>query len=309
MWKRLATIAGTLVFLGLVAVGLMIWGAWQHPLALYEANGKRALESAGFEEQSLETPAGALHYWFAGSGPPLVFLHGAGDSATAWSRVAPSFTTRYTVYLPDLPGHGASAPKEGLLSLGTVYGGIENLVKRITPEERAIIVGNSLGAWLAMLEAHDHPDIVERIVLVNGGGIANEAHALTRTLATRDEARRFVKAIRDPGSPLIPNFVLDDMVRRSKVGPIARMSAELADMTAHLIDGQLAEISTPVDLLWGAADRLLDINYASRMQAALPVVRLRKIEACGHFPANECPQRFIRALEETLASPPGNSSP
>ncbi len=67
-----------------------------------------------------------------------------------------------------------------------------------------------------------------------------------------------------------------------------------------------------MDLLWGASDRLLSVDYAKRLAAQLPVVRLTTIERCGHAPQVECPDRFTEALLKVLRNPlpePTVSSP
>ena len=68
----------------------------------------------------------------------------------------------------------------------------------------------------------------------------------------------------------------------------------------------------PVDLLWGASDKLLSVDYAKRLAAQLPAARLTTIERCGHAPPVECPDRFTEALLKVLKDPlpaPTVSSP
>jgi pimeloyl-ACP methyl ester carboxylesterase len=71
-----------------------------------------------------------------------------------------------------------------------------------------------------------------------------------------------------------------------------------------MLIGRLGEITTPVDLLWGASDRLLPLAYAERMAAQLPAARVTPIARCGHVPQAECPERFAAALAELLAAAP-----
>jgi pimeloyl-ACP methyl ester carboxylesterase len=118
-----------------------------------------------------------------------------------------------------------------------------------------------------------------------------------------------MQALRDPSSPPTPDFVLDDIVEQSAIGPIGRMMGDLEGFESHLLEGRLHEIATPVDLLWGGADQLISLDYASRMAEQLPRSRLEVIENCGHIPANECPQAFLAKLEEVLAAPPPEPRP
>ena len=93
----------------------------------------------------------------AAPAPTLVLLHGAGDSAGTWSSIVKTFTPRYRVVIPDLAGHGGSAPAEGAISVGQVLEGLEAVMQQ-GPQDPAIIVGNSLGAWAAMLYTREHPE-------------------------------------------------------------------------------------------------------------------------------------------------------
>ena len=64
------------------------------------------------------------------------------------------------------------------------------------------------------------------------------------------------------------------------------------------------EVTVPVELVWGAADKLLTVAYAERMVDGLPRARLHPIKGCGHVPQRECPIKFLEALTNALAQPP-----
>ena len=166
------------------------------------------------------------------------------------------------------------------------------------------IVGNSLGAWLACLWAKEHPERVERIVLVNGGPLKHVAEGLTLQPKDLSEARRTIEALRDPGSIRVRDFVLDDVVREAANGPIARLAAASAGMEEFVLEGRLGELTVPVDIVWGASDRMMPLSYAERMRDQLPRVRLTALPRCGHVPQQECPAAFVAALGKLLAGSP-----
>ena len=161
----------------------------------------------------------------------------------------------------------------------------------------------SLGAWVATVWAKEHPDRVAHLVLVNGGPLLGDRFDITLQPKTRAEADRTFQALRDPSSPIIPNFVIDDVIRVAATGPIARIAADAKNMPAFLLDGKLAGFDVPVDLLWGASDKLVSVDYAKRLAAQLPAARLTTIEGCGHVPQAECPDRFTVALLKVLRDP------
>ena len=143
-------------------VGAVAW--WlRHPLEALAWSQRRALGSAGFERLELsDSGSGSdrLIYFAAGDGPPLILLHGLGDQAGTWAQVAPTFVGRYRVIVPDLPGHGESEPSTGELAMATIVGGAERLLERMAgdTEVSATLVGNSMGAWVATILAHRHPE-------------------------------------------------------------------------------------------------------------------------------------------------------
>ena len=86
-----------------------------------------------------------------------------------------------------------------------------------------VLVGNSLGAWVAMLYAHDYPAHVARLVAINGGAITNVNPAINLYPETREEARETMKALMGPATLPVPDFVLDDIIRHARVGPAGRL--------------------------------------------------------------------------------------
>lgn len=294
----LATIAALIVFFILFFL---------RPVAMTFWLRRSALRRAGFRKMTLATTAGKQVLWHGGAGPLLVLLHGAGDQAGTWYRVAPGLKRRFNVVMPDLAGHGESEPAKGVLSLGILIAALEQALDAIpSQDEPMVLTGNSLGAWMAMLYAQKHPRRVRRVILIDGGPIRN-ASEIGIMPKNREEARRALDAVLDPSTPRRPNFVLDDLVRVSNTGPISRLlAAGIEDMSKYLLEDQLASFRLPVDLVWGASDRLVPLDYAKRLQAQLPHCTLTVIERCGHGPQIERPRELTRVLLKLLLSePPG----
>jgi pimeloyl-ACP methyl ester carboxylesterase len=303
--KILLAAVALLILAGIV-VSLI---ARMRPLAMYAASGRRALRSAGLTKTAVPSAVGPQAVFRGGNGPVLVLLHGAGDQAATWSLVAPKLLAGRTLVIPDLAGHGDSAPETGPIPVGSLLAGLSAVLDEAAPKEPVTIVGNSLGAWLACLWAKEHPERVERIVLVNGGPLKHEAEGLTLLPKDRAEARKAVEALRDPGSIRVPDFVLDDVVRQAAKGPLARLAATSVEMDRYVLDGQLADLTVPVEIVWGASDRMLPVSYAAKLLAGLPRARLTELPRCGHVPQQECPAAFAEALGKLLAGPPPEAAP
>jgi pimeloyl-ACP methyl ester carboxylesterase len=273
------------------------------PLATTVWLQRNKLRRAGLRKTKLTTTVGKQIAWHGGAGPWLVLLHGAGDQAGTWNKVAPELKRHFQLLIPDLAGHGESDPPEGTLSLGTLLAALEQVLDAIPWRDAPIMfAGNSLGAWMAMLYAQKHPQRTARVILIDGGPIkgASEMGLMPRD---REEARVMLDAVLDPSAPRRPNFVLDDLVRISKTGPISRLlAAGVEDISKYLLEDKLSSFPVPVDLIWGASDRLVPLDYAKKVQAQLSHCTLTVIERCGHAPQFERPRELTRIMLQMLGS-------
>src|SRR4051812_38971785 len=121
-------------------------------------------------------------YRVAGSGPPVVLIHGMVNSSRHWREVAMRLADRYTVIAPDLIGHGDSATPRGDYSLGAHAAAIRDLLTAIGIH-RATVVGHSLGGGVAMQFFWQFPERVERLVLISSGGLGPNVSPLLRLAA------------------------------------------------------------------------------------------------------------------------------
>lgn len=297
-WGVAALLAGGAL---LAAGGAGMWLMFKRPLTVLEWSSRRALAKAGLQRRTVVAPVGLQMVWRGGKGPTLVLLHGAGDQAGTWARVAAELAREYTLVIPDLAGHGGSAPRTGPIDTSHILAGVEAVVGEEARGSGVVLVGNSLGGWMALLVAHRHPEWVERVVVISGGAIRGQNQGVKVVPATREEARATVALTRDPASLPVPDFVLDDIVRQGRTGPLGRFASTAATMSNYLLDGRLHEITRPVELLWGESDRLMPLEYARRLAAELPQARLTTIPRCGHVPQVECPDAFLAALRPLLA--------
>jgi len=298
-------IAMTLVLVAIAMLVLFSVVFFLRPLAIIVWFRRSALRRAGCQKSKISTSVGEQTVWHGGAGPVLLLLHGAGDQAGTWNKVAPDLRHGYSLLIPDLAGHGESEPRDGALSIGTVLNALEQVCDAVLrPNATVVIVGNSFGAWMAMLYAQKHPHRVTRVVLIGGGPVKGVTQ-MGLMPQDRAEARRIMDAVLDPSSPRPPGFVLDDLVRISNSGSISRlMAAGAEDMAKYLLEDKLASFELPVDLIWGGSDRLVPLDYAKKLQSQLPRCTLTVVERCGHAPQLERPREFTRVLLEILASEP-----
>jgi pimeloyl-ACP methyl ester carboxylesterase len=298
-----------LVFAAVTALIVFFILFFLRPVATMVWLRRSALRRVGLRKTKITTTVGGQTVWHGGAGPLLVLLHGAGDQAGTWNKVAPELKRHFQLVIPDLAGHGESDPAAGVLSLGTLLAALEQVLDAIPWRDAPMVLaGNSLGAWIAMLYAQKYPHRVTRVILIGGGPIKN-ASEIGIMPKDREEARRVLDAVLDPSTPRWPNFVLDDLVRVSNTGPISRLlAAGEEDMSKYLLEDKLASFQLPVDLIWGASDRLVPLDYANKLQSQLRHCTLTVIERCGHGPQFERPRELTRALLQILASDSSRAS-
>ena len=132
-----------------------------------------------FELQETTIHGHRVAYRLAGSGPPIVLIHGITSSSVVWELVGPQLARHHTVVAPDLLGHGQSAKPRGDYSMGAFASGIRDLVLWLGLGP-VTIVGHSLGGGVAMQFAYQFPERTERLALVSSGGLGRSVHGLLR---------------------------------------------------------------------------------------------------------------------------------
>ena len=297
---KLVLLLGAIAFVAVLAFCILFV---LRPLATTFWFRRSALHRAGLRKTDISTSVGQQSLWHGGVGPVLVLLHGASDQAATWYRVAPELKRYFQLLIPDLAGHGGSEPRKGVLSLGVLLAALEQVLDSPTWREMPVIMaGNSLGAWMTMLYAVRHPRRVMRAILIDGGPVKNPLE-LGLMPKNREEARKVLDAVLDPSSPRPPNFVLDDLVRVSNSGPISRLlAAGEADISKYLLEDKLGSFQVPADIIWGASDQLVTLDYAKKLQSLLPRCTLTVIDRCGHAPQLERPRELARILLRLLSN-------
>ncbi|GAA0778781.1 alpha/beta hydrolase [Roseibium denhamense] len=125
----------------------------------------------GFDTITVETASGWIHCRTGGSGPPLLLLHGYPQSHVIWHKIAPSLAEHFRLVMPDLPGYGASdvppiSPDHGAYSKRTMAATMVELM-RILSYDRFAVAGHDRGGRVAYRMALDHPEIVERLAVLD----------------------------------------------------------------------------------------------------------------------------------------------
>jgi abhydrolase domain-containing protein 6 len=226
--------------------------------------------------------------WFeGGSGATVVLLHGANDQAGTWAAVARALVQRHHVIVPDLAGHGESEPREGAIPIPLI---VEKLHVVIGAADAVTLIGNSMGAWIAILYALAHPQRVARLVLESGGGLTIPL-AVPLIATTRDDANLILRAVHGPNASL-PDWTVDALLARAKSAPLLRLT-ELAE---SCVDTRLGDVHAPTTIVWGRDDGVVPLRYVEALRDGIAGAQLHVIEGAAHIPHAQQPERFLACL-------------
>jgi pimeloyl-ACP methyl ester carboxylesterase len=251
---------------------------------------RTTLGAAGFVRKSV---GGTVYFESAdrGAADPLVMVHGVNDQAGTWFTVAPALAATRRVILPDLAGHGESAPASGPLPISLLLERLEAVIEHAANDTRDItLVGNSLGGWLATLYTLAHPDRVKHLVLESSGGL-DRPFASPLFAFNREQALVILKNVH--GSRFIaPDWVIDALIARSTDSQMLRVT----EVDDYRLDSRLAKLRTPTTLIWGAEDGVLPVAYGQELQSLIPGAKLHVLDGAAHIPHMQQPETFLRCL-------------
>jgi pimeloyl-ACP methyl ester carboxylesterase len=296
---------------GAALVGVVVLGlagfAYRRPVAVAEAYGAVRLRLQGVTSAHVQAGPYRLHYLEAGSGPPLLLVHGLGSNATMeWGRLMAPLGRTYRVLAPDLPGFGDSdRPASADYSIPMQVEAVLAFM-RARGIERTRLAGISMGGWISARLAGEHPERVERLVLVAAAGMRPDGPTIpAEVLLPKDEegVRRLVAAVRHK-APVPPGFVARDILaRRLEEEWIVRRALESMRDGDTWLNGTLGRAEMPVLVMWGKQDALIPVAYAEPLQAEFRNARLEVMDGCGHVPIADCPEAFDRLLLGFLEAP------
>jgi pimeloyl-ACP methyl ester carboxylesterase len=280
-----------------------------------------------FDEWQIELHGRRVIYRIAGSGPPVVLIHGMLNSSSHWQSVARSLAHDYTVLAPDLIGHGDSAAPRGDYSLGAHAASIRDLMAAIGID-RASIVGHSLGGGVAMQFFYQFPQRVERLALISSGGLGRGVSPLLRTAALPGVSA-LLSAIR-PGllgtlsgtgrrlreRDIRAGVYLQAIARALRPLENAGARAAFLHTLRSVIDvhGQRVSAtdrlylleSMPTMIVWGERDNTIPVEHGRLAHAAIPGSAFKTLPYAAHFPHLEDPDGLSRLLREFIeATQPG----
>ncbi|MFC7419469.1 alpha/beta fold hydrolase [Iodobacter arcticus] len=254
--------------------------------------------------------------------PTVVLVHGLGSRASRdWLTQIPQLARDYHVLAFDLPGFGLSGNNVERLS-PVHYGQLINaLIQQYAKNKPVILIGHSLGGAISLRYAHDYPEKVSRLVLVDAAGILQRTvyldylSKLNLELAESNLPNMLInfatRKVNQLRSSLIetadtvlpdPNRLLNiPSVREQLFKDLHTFNAALSLLDEDFTQA-ISQTHTPTDIFWGKNDPVAPLRTAYLLAGRMPATRLTLFDT-GHVPMAERPEEFAERLLEALATP------
>ena len=261
-----------------------------------------------------------VHYleWGSSAAPPLVCLHGGGQTAYMWEELGDVLRSRYHVLAPDLPWHGDSDPIDDM-SRQTIAASIPPLLREFGFEQAAF-VGASLGGIVSLTLAAANPGVVAGVALIDIGhrleddGVNRIIEFMTRreSFASLEEAAADVAEYLPQRKAVRPENLRRNLRQRPDgrwvwkhaYGRRLREEGQPPGGWRELIAGLDREVTTlrcPVLVLRGSASDVLSDEGAEEVAALIPDARVATIGSAGHHAAGDNPESTVGLVGAFLA--------
>ena len=262
---------------------------------------------------TVDLPSGTLHYHEAGSGPPIVFLHGYLMGANLWGPVVHLLNDKFRCIGPELPFGAHPTPMRPDADLTTA--GVGRLVADFLGAldlHQVILVGNDSGGAIAQVVAAHHPQRLGGLVLATCDAFDNHPPKLFRPLITAARTGALTPLLAtlkfrpvrslpgaygwlshgQPPHELIDGWVANYLADRGVRRDTRRLLAALGnDAFMGQVATELAGFTKPVLLAWAADDKFFPLQHAQRLAGILPDARLELIQGSRTWVMRDQPKR------------------
>lgn len=248
-----------------------------------------------------------IQYVEAGTGPTVILLHGLGGSSQVWNFNIGPLAEKFHVVVPDQIGFGKSDKPLVNYRIRTYVDFLDQFCKQLKIE-RATLVGNSMGGWIAAMFTASFPDRVDKLVLVDAAGYTPPKDFDMRTLFGLNPTTR-------EGMKVLVAKVFYNKAFQTDAGIEQAMAVRLAagdgytinSITESIIRGEdflddvVKTIKRPTLIVWGRQDGLVSLAEGERFNKDIAGSKMIVIDQCGHVPNVEKPGEFNAALLKFLS--------
>ena len=262
----------------------------------------------------IEVDGMQVHYRDQGKGVPIVLIHGTAASLHTWNAWTKQLTKNYRVIRLDLPAFGLTGPnKNADYSIKSYTDFLHQFLEKIKVN-KFHLVGNSLGGNIAWNYVAEHPQEIEKLILIDASG-----------LPTNKPQPAIFKMAKVPILNSLFLYVTPKIIIRKNIEQVYvdkskitdalitryhKMSLRSGNRKAFIdraktdfklgekeVLAKLKNINTPTLLIWGAKDTWIPLNNGKRMDSILPNSKLVVIANSGHVPMEESPEESLAVFE------------
>jgi len=229
-----------------------------------------------------------------GSGEPILLLHGGAGplSVVPWAEML-ARTRPARVITPIHPGFMGTPRPEGLTDVRGLARVYAALVRKLGLDG-VTVIGNSVGGWIAAELALLAPALVRKLVIVDAAGIAVEGHPVADVFSIPfAEVSRL--SYHDPERFRVDPAKLTPEQKAMVAGNMATLKRYGGAMMDPTLRERLRAVTTPTLVVWGEADRIVDVEYGRAYAQAIPGARFELLAAAGHLPQLEAPEQLAES--------------
>jgi len=244
----------------------------------------------------------ATHIFEAGppAAPPLLYVHGI-HVGNLWLDYHNALAQNFHVFAPDIPGFGLTERPDWMRDMSDYILFFRDLLNELALDQ-VMLVGHSLGGWMAAELAIWYPERVKKLVLSNAAGIRVKGTPIADIFAMNPQ--ELVAACFDnlmAAMPLMPaEFNIDYLLAQYRERTTLASLAWNPSYDPKL-ERRLARVKCPTLIIWGQNDRLIPPVYADAYHRLIPNSQLVKLDGTGHMPMFEKHQEWSSIICEFLA--------
>lgn len=273
---------------------------------------------------------GPVHYVdFGGTGRPLLMVHGLGGNALNWMAVGPDIARTHRALALDLAGFGQTPLYGRAATVGANVDLVHEFIQKVVGAP-VLLMGNSMGGHIAVIEAAAHPESVRSMVLVDpaipgphvtrpeplmlGAMAALSVPGLAqtlldrrvRTLGAEDLVKRTLELVCADPSRVDPKVVAAHVQLTRERERLGRQNARAFVQATRSIGLRIADprfwtrvaaVRVPTLVIHGSRDRLIPLPAVEDLARRRPDWELRVLDGVGHVPMMETPDRFMGVLD------------
>jgi pimeloyl-ACP methyl ester carboxylesterase len=278
------------------------------------------MAAALLNDQFINVDGIRTRYWAAGEkGSTVILVHGLGGFIENWDKNILPLSTQHRVYALDLIGFGQTDKTPLIRDIYELESFLLAFMKAMKIE-KASLIGNSLGGGLVLQIALNHPEKVEKLVLVDNAGIGRDVLIDFRMCTLPFLNKFLVRSNKKSTLRLLKKLVYDETKVTPEFFDISYNYASAPGASKSLMNtlcagisfgGQKAEVvralknrlgmlKVPTLIIWGKQDRIIPVTHAQIAVKNIPNAKLEIFDKCGHIPMYECPEKFNKIVQEFL---------